>query len=445
MTSSSIERAVILFLEKHSQGTLPFLLGFSGGEDSLALAHCLRCLGVSFHIAHYDHGWRVGSADEANRLEQMATDWSIPFHTKRSPFGNRGELQAREERHSFFEELYQAGNFQALFLAHHREDQVETLLKRVLEGAHLTTLKGILPVTRLGTYPVWRPLLAVPKKTILSYIEENCLLPIDDETNRNPKYLRSRMRTHLLPAISKHFGKEIAPSLLRLSQYAQELDTYLEETTQDYWKTQKRGPFGIHWDLTPFVPFKRVLLRYVLKRFFEGKGGCPSAFVIDQIVDALEEGAANRKVAFGMNILFVDRGHLFFLERPLPTFSEKLEIGTSLVIGEWRWTIRQEEEGGSALTGWRSWWMGTVTLSLPKGEYQLLPPARGPKKKWSNNKIPAFLRSSLPVIGQGGKFVGEFLIGDPITKKTETDRQVLKVEVRHISKIKIPKLLSPFL
>ncbi len=451
-----LEKNVEIFLKQTSRFEKPLLLGFSGGPDSLALAYSLLRLEVPFHLAHYDHGWRETSAEEATELHRWASSLQIPFHTARSKAPKKTELAGRKQRIAFFLELFQSHEFEALVLAHHQNDQVETILKRVLEGAHLTNLKGIQPITYRGEMPVWRPFLSISKETIFDYLQEHKLSYIEDETNSDLKYLRARMRNVLLPKLAKDFGKEVAPSLLRLGKQSGLLQEYLDQQTMKYIPIE--GPFGKMWDFSHAHP---VEVEHVLSRFFT-----LSRPILTQITKAIDAKATNHIVQCGGKILIVDRQKIFWIENHPPQFTQKIPLKPGIIQSEdWEWEIqltrishqtlgkfgtsvssidptnslgkvykpslREFLESSKEQTvqpscragekcgldaketypfqNWHSWWKGKISLTLPAGDYELTPPSPYFRKKWNATKVPAFLRKSLPTIHYNGKPVAEFL------------------------------------
>ncbi len=102
---------------------------------------------------------------------------------------------------------------------------------------------------------IWRPLLKIPKKDLYAYAEHNQLPFFKDETNEDPRFLRGRLRTHLFPYLSENFGKEVVPSLCRLSDYSIELEEFLETLLPPYrlhMEFNEKGGFSIlKKNLTP--------------------------------------------------------------------------------------------------------------------------------------------------------------------------------------------------
>jgi tRNA(Ile)-lysidine synthase len=231
--------ATLQFIRTHKKEAKPLLLAFSGGPDSLALFHALLACRVDFHAAHIDHGWRVESARQAVDLQVLSAQHKIPFHLHTlamSPDLPNIEELAREKRYGFLCEKAREIDAQAILLGHQADDQAETLLKRIFEGAPLDKLHGILPVTQREGIQLWRPLLSIPKKEIELFLNDIGASPIIDSTNFDPKYLRSRMRINLIPQLSREFGKQIALPLTHLAEEAGELDQFLSERIQSGWQ-----------------------------------------------------------------------------------------------------------------------------------------------------------------------------------------------------------------
>ena len=139
-----MQKEVIDFFEKYIDTSRPVLLGLSGGADSMCLFHLLlQWNKVQVHIVHIDHGWRKESLSESKILEALAGKHKLEFFQKRlDPIRYKGNLEneSRKERYAFFSKVAEETNAQGILLGHHADDVQETVLKRVLEGAKLTSL-----------------------------------------------------------------------------------------------------------------------------------------------------------------------------------------------------------------------------------------------------------------------------------------------------------------
>ncbi|MBS0615955.1 MAG: tRNA lysidine(34) synthetase TilS [Verrucomicrobia bacterium] len=258
-----ILQSVKEFLKKNFQEGKPLLVGFSGGPDSTALVHALiECGCNDLHLCHIDHGWREESGKEAEKLQSQT---KLPFHLFRLEKVAKTEDAARQARLKIFHQLYQKLGCQALVLGHQGDDQSETVLKRILEGAHLTSLGGILPVHSWEGMPIWRPLLQMCKTEIIQWLTKKNIPYLEDSTNDDPAYLRARMRHTIFPWLAKEFGKEIAENLRHLGTSAQELKKYLEARTQPLRQAIVKTKGHQSIDLNPFFPWEPLELKSFLK------------------------------------------------------------------------------------------------------------------------------------------------------------------------------------
>lgn len=193
-------------------GEKPVVVGISGGADSVALLHILVSLGYKCIAAHCNFNLR---GDESFRDEQFTIDFTkrlqvplckISFETNKYAQENRlsVEMAARELRYRWFEELLNTYDADAVAVAHHRDDSVETLLINLTRGSGITGLTGIKP--KNGN--VVRPLLCVSREDIYAYIENNGLEYVTDSSNSSDIYTRNFIRLKVIPLL-----EEINPSV----------------------------------------------------------------------------------------------------------------------------------------------------------------------------------------------------------------------------------------
>ena len=193
-------------------GEKPVVVGISGGADSVALLHILVSLGYKCIAAHCNFNLR---GDESFRDEQFTIDFTkrlqvplckISFETNKYAQENRlsVEMAARELRYRWFEELLNTYDADAVAVAHHRDDSVETLLINLTRGSGIAGLTGIKPKNG----KVVRPLLCVSREDIYAYIEKNGLEYVTDSSNSSDIYTRNFIRLKVIPLL-----EEINPSV----------------------------------------------------------------------------------------------------------------------------------------------------------------------------------------------------------------------------------------
>ncbi len=232
------------FLSVHWDRRKPLLLGYSGGPDSKALLYALLECNVTPHLVHVDHGWREESRKETLELQEEARKLGCPFFSTRLE-NARKEDEAREGRYAFFVTFFP--KYASLLLAHTLEDLAETVLKRILEGAHLCNLGGMQPVSKQNGMAIWRPFLRVKKRDLFEFLQERGLPALNDPTNADPAFLRARMRKEIFPLINQWFGKEIYQNLALLSERSYELKKYLDSRISSV--PEYKGPWGAIFEL----------------------------------------------------------------------------------------------------------------------------------------------------------------------------------------------------
>lgn len=360
-------------MQKHLVDSRPLLLGYSGGTDSAVLFALLLKAKIPFIAAHVDHGWREGSDAEASALKEFATGKGVPFYSTRLELkdekGNLEEI-CREKRYAYFKELSELLDTQAVCLAHHRDDNSETTLIRLLQGYSLSHLAGMTPDRSLHGLRILRPLLDVPKKELLKYPLE--ISPILDHTNHDPKFLRARLR-----ALPEALGKEIEGPLVRIAQESEELNQFLKSHLAPLLKQIQPICCGWWLDLSPHK-LSLFEQRCLLREFLRHAGAIFSHHLIESALEALATQKANHTVQGLQKKLVVDRGHLFLIENS-PTFT---------------WEPCKE---GPERLGWKALLQEELVVFVPEGG-AVIPCVKHFSDRWNKCHVPAFLRSWAPVV-----------------------------------------------
>lgn len=187
------------------------LVAFSGGPDSTALLAALSGWaprrGVTVAAAHLDHGLDAGSAARARAAAGIAAALGVPCtvvrRTVRARRGESPEAAARRVRYRVLERERRRHGARWIATAHHRDDQAETVLVRLLAGSGAAGLAGVRPAP-VGGAPgrVVRPLLGLPRAALAGTLAGCPAAPVDDPTNRDLARPRNRVRHVLLPALA---------------------------------------------------------------------------------------------------------------------------------------------------------------------------------------------------------------------------------------------------
>ena len=193
------------------------IVAVSGGADSVALLDLLHGhvteLGLSLVVAHVDHGIASDSRTVGLSVKTLAEKLGLPFEGAQLHLGpEASETEARRARYGWLRDLQHQREARYLVTAHHQDDQVETILLRALRGSAPAGLAGISARSRGGLV---RPLLPFSRRELADYAQTRGLPVHDDPANRDPRHLRSWLRTTLLPLLSDRLGPSPSPRLRR--------------------------------------------------------------------------------------------------------------------------------------------------------------------------------------------------------------------------------------
>lgn len=202
-------RKVQLYIEKQQllQADRPVLLGVSGGTDSVVLLHILQTLGYECIIAHCNFHLRM---EESNRDEafvrKLATSYQlqayfVDFQTTEyaQKLKISIEMAARDLRYGWFDGLLKQTGAQAIAVAHHADDSIETMLLNLIRGTGLKGMTGI----QARHQQVVRPLLCCSRDEIEAYRRQHQLEYVEDSTNQLTDYRRNKIRHELLPLLEQ--------------------------------------------------------------------------------------------------------------------------------------------------------------------------------------------------------------------------------------------------
>jgi tRNA(Ile)-lysidine synthase len=190
------------------------LVAVSGGADSLALLHLLAehrdVHRLRLVVAHVDHGIHSDSGSVAERVGVLAHALRLPFETTHLGLGpDASETAARRARWRWLFQVLDRHGPGVILTAHHRDDQVETVLMRVLAGSGPAGLTGMVSFTgregRGGSPEIVRPLLPFSREEIREWVTERGLWHWEDPANRDPRHLRGWLRTEMVPRLQARF------------------------------------------------------------------------------------------------------------------------------------------------------------------------------------------------------------------------------------------------
>ena len=215
-------------------------IGVSGGADSAMLLVCASLiapiLGKTIHAVHIHHGLQAAANDWARHTAELACDLGVACHILSvlvpGDTGKGTEAAARQARYLAYQRWATQFACPHFLLAHHRDDQAETVLLRLLRGAGVQGMAGMVEQARRGQLHLHRPWLTVPRAAILAaardYEVRTGWAAVQDPSNTDPKYTRSAVRALLSPILDARWP-QWQGNLLRHAQIMQESSLLLAD------------------------------------------------------------------------------------------------------------------------------------------------------------------------------------------------------------------------
>lgn len=266
------------------------IVALSGGADSVCLLTILKQLATPeflLRAVHVHHGIRGAEADRDEAFAQkLCESLSVPLcvaycHVpayaaehglSEEEAGRILRYQVLEKEAGKWEQELPAGSRVKIALAHHRDDNAETILHHLLRGSGLTGLAGIRPVQGRRI----RPLLCVGREEIRAYLEAGHISWCEDSTNQSPDYTRNRIRSQVLPLLKTAVNEQAEEHILQAGQIIGQADAYLRQQAEEIWQ---EAVCGREEDLAaiPLTAFARqpeilktYLIRHMLDQLYPG-------------------------------------------------------------------------------------------------------------------------------------------------------------------------------
>jgi tRNA(Ile)-lysidine synthase len=440
------------------------IVGVSAGVDSMVLLHLLNAyrevFNLSLIIAHVNHGLRPEESEkEAVLVQGESTQLGLPveygqFNVKefQKLSGLSPQDAARKIRFHFFNDLLRKHHAQKIVLGHNADDQVETVLLRLMRGSGLQGLKGMLPI-RGGK--VIRPLLEVWREEIESFAIEKKIPFLLDSSNLKHNYLRNRIRLALIPLIGREYQPNFKEIILRTSRILREENDYLERGAEDaYQKIVQEEKGTLSFKFSEYQSLHQAIQWRVVRKILE----CMNArgMVVDEgersevhkIYEKLQKPSPSfllelphgAWVEKRYDIVSLGKGGLkpfppfeFEINSPGHTFIE--EIGKEVGIEEAN-RNQFRDYNGSPNTAMMDYECLQFPLKMrnfrPGDRFHPLGVKGSQKVKefFIDHKIPRFERPKIPLLISGEMIA--WIVGyriDERVKVTEKTKKVLKITV----------------
>jgi len=293
------------------------VVGVSFGPDSMYLLHLLKNKFKDNKIvcAHVHHNHRKESDIEAQKLEEYCNNNGIIFEMMKIDKYNNNkftEEEARNKRYKFFDELSKKYKSNYLFIAHHADDLIETVLMRIVRGSTLKGYAGMSLISSRDGYNIVRPLLFITKDTILDYCNKHNIPFAVDKSNNNDNYTRNRYRKYILPQL-KEENKNVNKQFLSFSNELIECSRYIDSIIdKKYPKIVQNDSLDISLLLKEDRYIQKEMLRRYLYNYYGGNITKISNKHIDDILLLVNSKKPNGYIDLPNNKLIRSYNKLYF-------------------------------------------------------------------------------------------------------------------------------------
>ena len=287
----------------------------SGGPDSVCLLDLLFRLrdelGVELVVLHFNHGLRKTALRDQRFVEELAGSYGLELVLGSDDVRKLAEERdlgledaARYARYTFFERVAKDRDIKRIALGHTLSDNVETFFIRVIRGASLEGLRGILPVRDLYV----RPLIEVSRSEVVEYLKGRGLLWVEDETNYQDSYLRNWVRLRLIPLLSERnpsIEETVGGILDSLRMDWELVERAVDEAEGRVHYSYKDGVLEIELDDFNRLeePLKRHLLSRLLYRYFyPGRSGLLSRNHLEVLVAMAGNSQGSKRVCLPQGV-----------------------------------------------------------------------------------------------------------------------------------------------
>ncbi|WP_191602564.1 tRNA lysidine(34) synthetase TilS [Marinomonas algicola] len=391
-----LQREDRIFLQSDHINTI--VVGLSGGVDSVVLLHSVVHLGLPKKIiaVHVHHGLSANADDWLAHCKRLCDTMAVDFYSHKVVLDSaKGSLEekARDARYEIFERYI--GVNDVLLLGHHRGDQAETLLFRLLRGTGGRGLAGIPHRRRLGKGSLLRPLMHLPKQTLYEYAAQFQLAWVEDESNRDVRFQRNKIRQELLPTL-----KTIAPKIEeQLSNTAARIQvdySILDRLARRVMSANINEWGGLILADLPNQPVAEQI--YWLQSYLREHAINATYAQLENVAFSVSSDTDHQPliVLSGKRLQRL-KGVLYVLPKDEPSVPLLLESGVT--VNRAFDQVMVQGEGTLELKLRPS----QLSLLMPSGQHRLL-------KKWFNDQqIPVWWRDHLPYVFQNDVLVA---IGD---------------------------------
>jgi len=385
------------------------VIGVSAGPDSMCLLDILRKKTNKIIVCHINHNVRKESLTEEKFLRNYCKENNIIFESMAIDKykENNFENEARKKRYAFYEETMKKYNAKYLFLAHHGDDLIETVLMKIVRGSNIEGYAGIKEISNYKDYKIIRPLLSYTKEEILEYNSSHNIPYFIDNSNTNTKYTRNRYRKNILPLL-KEEDKNVHKKFLRYSKILEEYDSYIKELINKNIDNIFKNNIIYIEELNKLDNFlKRNTLHHILNIIYNNESNIITEKHIDNIIKLTNNKKPNQTLDLPLGKLLIKEYNKIYIKKKnkmIINNEYKIKFDSNIIIDNLEIKIISEiKEDGNNICR-----LNTKEIELPlyfrnrkDGDYIILKGSNNKKKIkkiFIENKLPKNMRNNYPIL-----------------------------------------------
>ena len=383
------------------------IIGTSAGPDSMALLHYLKNnTNKQIICCHINHNVRKESKEEEEYLKKYCQKNNIIFESTmiKEYKENNFENEARKKRYSFYKKIINKYKAKYLFLAHHGDDLIETIIMKIIRGSNIEGYAGIKEISKKDNYYIIRPLLKYTKEDLINYNKINHIKYYTDQSNYDNKYTRNRIRNTILP-ILKEENPNIHKNFLKYSKTLLEYNEYINKETK---KIMNKLYINNKLKINSFIEqdkfIQKNILYNILNNYYNNKDNIVTEKHINNILNMINNQKPNLTINLPKNNVCIKEYNYLYLQKQEEKNNFKIKINNKIekdnyIIKK----INNTEEDGNNICR-----LNSKNIKLPiyirnrkKGDYIELKGTNGKKKIkdiFIDEKIPISLRNNYPIL-----------------------------------------------
>lgn len=383
------------------------VVGVSAGPDSMALLHYLHT-NTKYNIicAHINHNIREQSKEEEQYLKNYCKIKNITFEsfTIKNYKEKNFENEARKYRYEFYEKILNKYNTKYLFLAHHADDLMETILMKIVRGSNLEGYAGIKEISQKNDYYIIRPLLNHTKEDLLNYNKINNIKYYIDNSNKDNKYTRNRFRNNFLPLLKKE-DNNIHKKFIKYSKTLLEYDNYIKKETDKVIKSiYNKQKLNINTFINQDKLIQKAILYRILNDIYNNTPNIVTENIIENIINICYKDKDNIELTLPNNInVYKHNNYIIFRQKYIKK-DYKIKVTNNVTTEKFIIkTAKNKTDNGNNICR-----LNSKQLNMPlyirnakKGDKIKVLGLNGTKLVYDilmENKIPKQIRSNYPIL-----------------------------------------------